>query len=175
MTTTNPAHAARIKCIDRDGNISFLHYRNGWTVTLAHGQSAELAYAGFAQKQTAVCKFALDDCRTPAEVLAVVRRYGSSQYTLELPVREVDDGPAPPDHYRAVDPTGSKMVWVPFPQPASLSDRLTAIIDEARMAGYAVVSYTPYELTGIDPEALEQHLLLAGRAFIATFPEPEED
>jgi len=144
MTTPNPAHSARIKCIDHNRNVSFLHYRNGWTVTLAHGQGADLSHAGFPHHQAAACKFALDDCKTPAEVLAVAKRYGCDSYTLEG-------------------------------EPPTLSDRLTAMIDEARMAGYAVVSYTPYELVGIDPEAIEQHLLLAGRAFIATFPEPKED
>jgi hypothetical protein len=144
MTTANPAHAARIKCTDHLRNVSYLHYRNGWVCTLDHGLSAAMSYAGFPHNQEMACKFALDDCHSPAEVLAVAKRYGSSTYEL-------------------------------LGAPPSLSDRLTALIDEARMAGYAVVSYTPYELTGIDPEALEQHLLLAGRAFIATFPEPEED
>jgi hypothetical protein len=175
MNTPNPAHSARIKCIDQLGNIRFLHYRNGWTVTLANGQRAELAYAGFAQNQTAVCKFALDDCQTPAEVLAVARRYGSSSYTLELPVKDVDDGPAPADHYRAVDATGSKMVWVPLPQPPTLSERLTAIVDEARAAGYAVAVLYPEELMGIDNEALQIHLVRAGKAFIDANLEPDEE
>jgi hypothetical protein len=146
MTTDNPAHAARIKCTDNNRSVSYVHWRNGWTCTLDHGLSAAMSYAGIPHNQEMACKFALADCQSPTEVLAVVQRYGSGAYRYEL-----------------------------LGVPPSLSDRLTAIIDEARMAGYAVVSYTPYELVGIDPEALEQHLLLAGRAFIATFPEPEED
>lgn len=177
MTTPNPAHAARIQCLDRDGNVSFLHYQNGWTVTLAHGQRAALSYAGFPHHQAAACKFALDDCKTPAEVLAAARRYGCHTYTLELPAIEVDDdgGPAPADHYRAVDATGSKMVWVPLPQAPSLSERLTAIVDEARAAGYAVAVLYPEELIGVDNEALQIHLVRAGKAFIDANREPDEE
>jgi len=175
MTIDNPAHAARIQCLDHNGNVCFLHYRNGWIVTLAHGQTGALSFAGFPHNQAAVCKLALDACQTPADVLAVARRYGSSSYTLELPVKDVDDGPAPADHYRAVDATGSKLVWVPLPQPPSLSERLTAIVDEARAAGYAVAVLYPEELIGVDNEALQIHLVRAGKAFVDANREPGEE
>jgi hypothetical protein len=144
MTTPNPAHAARIQCRDRDGNVSYLHYQNGWTVTLAHGQRAALSHAGFPHHQAAACKFALDDCKTPAEVLAVAKRYGCDSYTLEG-------------------------------EPPSLSDRLTALTKEARAAGYAVVVLYPEELIGVDSEALQIHLVRAGKAFIDANREPDDE
>jgi hypothetical protein len=82
MTTPNPAHSARIKCTDQLRNVSYLHYRNGWICTLANGMGAALSYAGFPHNQETACRFALDDCKTRSEVLAVAQRYGSRTYEL---------------------------------------------------------------------------------------------
>ena len=58
---------------------------------------------------------------------------------------------------------------------APLEQRLTAIITEARAAGYAVVLFYPEELIGIDNEALQVRLTVAGKALINASLEPEPE
>lgn len=174
MTTDNPAHRARIKVTDRDRNISYLHYRNGWVCNLDNGISASLTYAGISDKQVMACKFALDQCHHPAQVLAAVKRYAVSTctYELEVDLSLPDDELPPSGCYWAVDPTGTKMVWVPLP---TLHDRLKAVIAEAREAGYGVAYFHPDELKGVDVEDFEQHLVVEGNGFILhTNPNAED-
>src|SRR3546814_19608598 len=47
--------------------------------TLANGVSAALFYAGITVDEM-TCRFALDDCETADQALAIVRRYGSLDY-----------------------------------------------------------------------------------------------
>lgn len=175
MTTDNPAHKARIKITDRDGNVSYLHYQNGWICHLANGQAASLTYAGISDKQVQACKFALNECTHPNLVLAAVKRYAAPSCTYELVAPEVGEQ-GPPGHYRAVDAAGN-LVWKPciVLQDAPLAERLRAVCQEARAAGYAIAVFNPDELIGIDNEELEQRLVMEGNTFIDETREPDEE
>jgi hypothetical protein len=174
MSVNNPAHAARIKCTDRFGDVKYVHYRNDrWICSNEYGQNAHLTFAGISDKQAQACEFALADCHHPAQVLAAIKRYAASDVTYELEVATPEDDLPPSGAcYRAVDPTGTKLVWVPLP---TLHDRLTAIIAEARQAGYAVALFNPDELEGVDLNALEQRLVMEGNTFIDETTDPEEE
>ncbi|BBC73218.1 conserved hypothetical protein [Altererythrobacter sp. B11] len=79
--TTNAAprrDAVRIRETDRLGNIAYIHREANRPMrcTLANGVSAALFYAGITVDQM-TCRFALDDCETADQALAIVRRYGS--------------------------------------------------------------------------------------------------
>jgi len=153
MTTPNPAHAAVIKITDRDGNVKYLHYQNGWVCHLDNGQAASLTFAGISDKQVQACKFALAQCQHPAQVLAAVRRYAAGNCIYEL----------------------ESLLEGTEVSPPSLKDRLTALIGEARDAGYAVVLFNPDELIGVSCDDLEQHLVMEGNTFIDDTREPDED
>lgn len=61
------------------------------------------------------------------------------------------------------------------PRSPSLDERLDTLAREARAAGFAVVLLYPEELFGVDNEALQVHLVRAGKAYInAHAPEDEE-
>lgn len=73
--------AVRIRATDRLGNIAYIHREaNGpMRCTLANGVTAALFYAGITTDEM-TCRFALDDCETADQALAIVRRYGSLDY-----------------------------------------------------------------------------------------------
>ena len=182
MTTENPAHSAVIKITDSLGNVRYLHYQNGWVCHLANGQTAALTFAGISDKQVQACKFALNECQHPAQVLAAVKRYAASNYTYELePIEEptelvADDFSTPPaGMVRAVDPTGSRLVWTKPPE-AELNFRLHALAAEAGAAGWALAWWNADELEGVDVKALLDVVIQRGNAFIAeTQPNEEEE
>lgn len=182
MTTPNPAHSAVIKITDHLNNVSYLHYQNGWVCHLANGQSASLTFAGISDKQVQACRFALSQCRHPNLVLAAVKRYAAGNCTYELePIEEpteltADDFNTPAaGMVRAVDPTGSKLVWIKPPE-AELSFRLHALAAEARAAGWALAWWNADELEGVDVEALLDLVIQRGNDFIAeTKPDDEEE
>lgn len=60
-------------------------------------------------------------------------------------------------------------------QPPSLDERLNTLAKEARTAGFAVVILYPEELFGVDIEALQIHLVRAGKAYINAHAPEEED
>jgi hypothetical protein len=70
--------AVRIRATDRLGNIAYIHREANRPMrcTLANGTSAALFYAGITVDEM-TCRFALDDCETADQALAIVRRYGS--------------------------------------------------------------------------------------------------
>jgi hypothetical protein len=73
--------AVRIRATDRMGNIAYIHREANRTMrcTLANGAVAALFYAGITVDEM-TCRFALDDCETADQALAIVRRYGSLDY-----------------------------------------------------------------------------------------------
>lgn len=73
--------AVRIRATDRMGNVAYIHREANRPMrcTLANGVSAALFYAGI-RVDEATCRFALDDCATADQALAIVRRYGSLDY-----------------------------------------------------------------------------------------------
>jgi len=73
--------AVRIRANDRLGNIAYIHREASRPMrcTLANGVSAALFYAGITTDEM-TCRFALDDCKTADQALAIVRRYGSLDY-----------------------------------------------------------------------------------------------
>ncbi|WOF45074.1 hypothetical protein KNJ79_09470 [Sphingopyxis indica] len=73
--------AVRIRATDRLGNIAYIHRETNRPMrcTLASGVSAALFYAGITTDEM-MCCFALDDCETADQALAVLRRYGSLDY-----------------------------------------------------------------------------------------------
>lgn len=83
VTTEVPPRrdAVRIRATDRLGNIAYIHREANRPMrcTLANGMSAALFYAGITVDEMA-CRFALDDCETADQALAIVRRYGSLDY-----------------------------------------------------------------------------------------------
>lgn len=86
-----------------------------------------------------------------------------------------DGQPAPADALIAMAPDGSGLIYVPMPQLTTLHDRLMAVVKEARTAGYAVVVLYPEEMFGVDREALQIHLVRAGKAFIDAHAAPDEE
>lgn len=68
----------RIRATDRLGNIAYIHREadRPMRCTLANGLSASLFYAGVIGQEMKF-RFALDDCETADQALAIVRRYGS--------------------------------------------------------------------------------------------------
>lgn len=147
MSANNPAHKARVKITPVGGSERYLHYQNGWTVTLAHGQTAALSFAGFPHYREAAIRFALNECRSPVEVLRTCLVEGSSECTYVL-----DSGLSP------------------------LQERLIDIAEEAREEGYALVIFGPDDLKGVDVEDLEQQLAEVGNNIIANHePDDEEE
>lgn len=73
--------AVRIRATDRMGNVAYIHREANRPMRcmLANGVSAALFYAGI-RVDEATCRFALDDCVTADQALAIVRRYGSLDY-----------------------------------------------------------------------------------------------
>ena len=73
--------AVRIRATDRLGNIAYIHREANRPMhcTLGNGVSAALFYAGITTDEM-TCRFALDDCETADQALAIVRRYGSLDY-----------------------------------------------------------------------------------------------
>ncbi|MBA4090270.1 MAG: hypothetical protein C0494_06730 [Sphingobium sp.] len=91
--------AVRIRATDRLGNIAYIHREANRPMrcTLANGVSAALFYAGITTDEM-TCRFALDDCETADQALAVVRRYGSLDYGYchAGPPPDWDSSPATP-------------------------------------------------------------------------------
>ena len=75
----------RIKSTDRLGNVAYLHRDDdgSFRCTLANGLPASFFYAGI-QPDEMACRFALKDCATAHEALAIVERYGSPLHRYEL-------------------------------------------------------------------------------------------
>ena len=87
-------------------------------------------------------------------MLAAVKRYGSPKFTYELDVEAPAEFDTPgPGMVRAVDSTGSKLVWIPMPVP-DLRTRLLAVTAEARAAGWAIAWWNPDELEGVNVKDL---------------------
>ena len=74
----------RIKSVDKMGNVAYVH-KSGehWHCTLANGISASMSYAGLGPDQMAVL-FALDDCETAEEALAVCQGMGAPGVVFTL-------------------------------------------------------------------------------------------
>jgi hypothetical protein len=73
--------AIRIRATDRLGNIAYIHREANRPIrcTLANGLSAALFYAGMTVDEM-TSRFALEDCETADQALAIVRRYGALDY-----------------------------------------------------------------------------------------------
>jgi len=72
---------ARIKLTDKLGNERYIYrVRYGWACASRDGTPLAFSYAGI--RNETECKFALDDCKTADEVLAVIQRF-SSGHTVE--------------------------------------------------------------------------------------------
>jgi hypothetical protein len=90
----------RIRCTDHQRNVAYITKSDDGSVrcVLASGTLARFFYAGIVSDEMAA-RFALDDCRTPEDALAVVRRLGSRtfQYALveESPPLSAPSVPAP--------------------------------------------------------------------------------
>lgn len=80
----------RIKATSILGGVAYVHREGGgsFRCTLANGIPASLSYAGILADEMA-CRFALDDCSTGLDALAIVKQLGSATYRYELfsPVR----------------------------------------------------------------------------------------
>lgn len=91
--------AVRIRATDRLGNIAYIHREANRPMrcSLANGVSAALFYAGITVDEM-TCRFALDDCETADQALAIVRRYGSLDYGYSHagPPPGWDNSPATP-------------------------------------------------------------------------------
>jgi len=75
----------RIKATSALGSVAYIH-RGGagsFNCTLANGTPAAFSYAGIHADEMG-CRFALDDCATGQDALAVVNRYGLDDYSYEL-------------------------------------------------------------------------------------------
>lgn len=177
MTAPNPARAAVVKITDPHGDVQYLHYLHGWHCTFGWNRLC----SGIDERQIKALTFALDQCQHPNQVLDAVKRYGSSKFTYELEAEQpaeltADDFNTPAaGMVRAVDPTGSKLVWIKNPE-TDLRFRLTVLAQEARAEGWALAWWNPDELEGVDVEALLDVVIQRGEAFIAeTQPDDEEE
>jgi len=75
----------RIKATSALGGVAYIHRAadGPFSCVLANGIPASLSYAGIHADEMG-CRFALDDCSTGEEALAVVRQHGASNYTYDL-------------------------------------------------------------------------------------------
>lgn len=74
----------RIKSVDGHGNIAYIHKTaRGWCCTLANGTPASMFYAVGTVDEMAL-KFALDDAKTDAERLEIVRKSAGAWHTVSL-------------------------------------------------------------------------------------------
>lgn len=72
----------RVRCVDRLKNQQFI-FRSGrgdWHCVSPTGMPMGFSYAGIDREME--CKFALSDCTTADEVLAVIRRFSSHDVSL---------------------------------------------------------------------------------------------
>jgi len=75
----------RIKATSALGGVAYIHRSidGAFSCVLANGIPASLSYAGIHTDEMA-CRFALDDCSTGEEALAIVRQRGASNYIYDL-------------------------------------------------------------------------------------------
>lgn len=78
-------NAVRIRTTDDLGSVAYIHREQGgrFQCTLASGIPAAFSYAGISDDEMG-CRFALDDCITGHEALAVAKRFGSPNTRYEL-------------------------------------------------------------------------------------------
>lgn len=85
--------AIRIRATDNLGTVAWVHREQGgsFRCTLANGTPASFFYAGISEHEMA-CRFALDDCQTAADALALLRQWGCGIHRYDLA------GPSPATH-----------------------------------------------------------------------------